>query len=152
MAKIKAKYVLDLKDEKAFKQLGVDEGGRVQKLAMDKTISLLREFMPYHAGIMSARTYKGKKDEIWINVPYAHYQNEGFLYVNPKYGRSGFPETVQTYYGSTTTGFRGYKGKRVKTNTPLKYHGSPERGAHFVERALAKKDEIIREAMKGLEK
>ena len=58
--------------------------------------------------------------------------NTGLLYVNPKYGRSGFP----VYKNGVLVGFKGYKGKRVPFARFLKYHSGPGRGSKFVERTI----------------
>ena len=69
--------------------------------------------------------------EISWDTPYAHYQHEGELYVDPKYKIGAFHDPVSGRYWSR-------KGiKKVPSGKKLNYHGGSLRGDHFIERMLA---------------
>lgn len=129
-------------------ELGINPGGRVQDVIDASTIHYLRLLMPIDSGTMGNHTERAEPGLIEVRTPYAHYMNEGILYVNPKYNRTGYPYIINQKGEHV-----GYKGKRVPSGRPLNYHGGPNRGAHFVERTLTEHfDDILEEARKEVRK
>lgn len=119
-----------------IKNLGLDESGRVQKAIDSAIISNLRQLMPVEEGIMQSATYEKEPGLIHINVPYAHYQNEGILYL-----------------ASNGSSWAKRGEKKYNSGKPLNYHGGPDRGAHFVERTLNEKyNEILEAGRKAIKK
>lgn len=110
------------------------EGGRTQKVIDSAFMGYLDKYMPADEMQMITSMYNSTKvgsGEININVPYAHYQNEGELYVDPKTGKGAFHDPVSGRYWSR-------KGvKKVPSGKKLNYHSGALRGDHFVERMLA---------------
>ena len=52
-------------------------------------------YMPMKEGIMIANTViVPQGGEIDVNTPYAHYQHEGELYIDPKYNVGAFHDPV----------------------------------------------------------
>lgn len=125
-------FDLQLDENEAIKDLGLDDTGVVQRKVDSTFIHYIRLKMPFDSGMMMANTRATTPGEVIVDVPYAHYMNTGLLYVNPTYGRSGFP----IYKKGVLVGFKGYKGKRVPTTRYLNYHSGPGRGAFFVERTI----------------
>ncbi len=97
--------------------------------------------MPYDSETMINNTRNPEGGLITVETPYAHYMNEGILYVNPEHNSPGFP----VYVNGILTGYQGYRGKRVPSDRKLEYHGGPGRGAHFVERTI---DENLKDVLK----
>ena len=120
-----------------MEELGINPGGKVQKIIDSSTIHYLRLLMPRDdAQLMIQNTKRVESGLIEVQTPYAHYQNTGILYLT-KDGRSWARKNEPKY----------------PTGKPLKYHGGPNRGAHFVERTLTEHfDDILREAKKGVRK
>ena len=141
---MKVDFHIDRK--KAVERLGINPGGRVQAMLDASLISHMRKKMPKDSGIMIANTVREKPGLILVKTPYAHYMNEGIMYVMPHNGKSA--------YYSPTYGFWSDKGKKkISSGKPLNYHGGANRGAHFVERTLNEDfDEILRDAKKGVKK
>lgn len=110
------------------------EGGRTQKVIDSQFMAYMDKYMPMDSGQMITNMYNSTKvgsGEININVPYAHYQHEGELYVYPKYNIGVFHDPVSGRYWSRPN------IKKVPSGKKLNYHGGANRGDHFVERMLA---------------
>lgn len=118
-----------------LKNHGLQEMGPVQKVIDSECMRLMGPYMPRRqAGelehMMALATVIGY-GQISIPGPYAHYLNEGILYVSP------------------TTGSAWAKEDEIKipTGKELTYTGAPMRGKKFFDRMKADhKDEIIRSA------
>ncbi len=109
--------------------LGIEANGRVQKIIDNTVVHHLKQTMPVDSGIMMANTRIVKPGLIKIETPYAHYMNEGILYVMPSNGKGA--------YFSPNFGYWSKPGiKKVPSGKSLNYHGGADRGAHFVERTL----------------
>ena len=126
------------------------EGGRTQKVIDSAFMGYLDKYMPADKMQMITSMYNSTKvgsGEININVPYAHYQNEGELYVDPKTGKGAFHDPVSGRYWSR-------KGiKKVPSGKKLNYHGGALRGDHFVERMLADHfEDILNAGQKEMDK
>ena len=111
------------------------EGGRTQKVIDSAFMGYLDKYMPMDEEMqMITSMYNSTRvgsGEININTPYAHYQNEGELYVDPKYQKGAFHDPVSGRYWSRP----GIK--KVPSGKKLNYHGGALRGDHFTERMLA---------------
>lgn len=128
---------------KIIRKLGLDQNGRVQKTIGASIISHMRELEPYDSGVINANTRLVKNDEVWVMTPYAHYMNEGLLYVM---------DNDKGAYYSPTYGFWSKKGvKKHNSGRPLQYKGNANRGAHFVERTLNEHiDDILNDVRKAM--
>ena len=128
-------------------KLGINLGGRVQKVIDTTTIHYLRLLMPMDSGTMMANTRNKEPGLITVETPYAHYMNEGILYVDPKYNKGAFHDPISGRFWSRPN------VKKVSSGKPLKYHSGPNRGAHFVERTLTEHfDDILNSARKEVGK
>lgn len=84
---------------------------------------------------------------ITVNQPYAHYINEGILYVDPKYGKGAFHDAQSGRFWSRPG------VKKVPSNKKLNYHSGPNRGAHFVERTASENlNDIVRVAQRAMDR
>jgi len=130
-----------------MEQLGINPGGRVQKVIDTSTIHYLRQLMPQDSGLMMANTRKPKPGLITVETPYAHYMNEGILYVMPDNQKGAFHDSISGRFWSK-------KGeKKIPSNKKLQYHGGANRGSHFVERTLTEHfKDILNNAKKEVRK
>lgn len=132
-------------EKELLKGLGLDKEGRVQKVVDETFIHYMRLKMPKQEGIMMQNTRNRAGGLVTVEVPYAHYQNEGILYVMDN-GKGA-------YYSDTYGFWSKPHAKKHPSGRELNYHGGPDRGAHFVERTLNENfDDILRAAQKELEK
>lgn len=79
------------------------EGGRTQKVVDSVFMGYMDKYMPMDSEQMITSMYNSTKvgsGEININTPYAHYQHEGVLYVDPKTGKGAFHDPVSGRYWS----------------------------------------------------
>ena len=135
--------------EKIIQKYGLNEDGRTQRVIDMSFIHYMRLKMPQDSGMMIANTRNPQGGLVTVETPYAHYMNEGILYVNPEHNASGFP----VYVDGVLDGYKGYRGKRIPSNRKLKYKDAPNRGAHFVERTASENfDDILREAQKEIDR
>ena len=140
-------FDLQLDENQAIKDLGLEDNGVVQRKVDSTFIHYMRLKMPFDSGMMALNTKATEPGLVIVDVPYAHYMNTGLLYVNPKYGRSGFP----VYKNGVLVGFKGYKGKRVPFARFLKYHSGPGRGSKFVERTITENtNDIVKVAERSV--
>lgn len=118
-------------------EFGIENGGKVHQLIDTTFIYYMRLKMPKDSGVMIANTRETKVGEIQVQTPYAHYMNEGILYVM---------DNGKGAYYNPTYGFWSEPGKKKHpSDKKLNYHGGPGRGAHFVERTVAENtNDIIR--------
>lgn len=88
-------------------------------------------FIPFRDGALKqSLSYPEGVDGTVIewNTPYAHYQYEGEVYINPKYNASGFIGKDGLWHG--------WKGPKIPSGRRLQYH-TPGTGDHWFERAAA---------------
>lgn len=110
------------------------ENGRTQRVIDSAFMGYLDKYMPMDSSQMITSMYISTKigsGEININTPYAHYQQEGVKYIDPKYKIGAFHDPISGRY------WRRPGIKKVPSNEKLNYHGGALRGDHFVERMLA---------------
>jgi hypothetical protein len=130
-------WKLELKKVKTlYKELGLEERGKVQKF-LDKTVGdNLQKYVSHNSGtqeksIPIASNYGSGK--VIINVPYARFQAEGKVMVGIK-SRKAWAKLGE---------------RKVVINKNLKYHGGALRGAHPFERMKAdKRDSILNQTAK----
>ena len=133
--------------EQLKEELGINPGGRVQKVIDASVIHYLRLLMPQDSGMMITNTRSPEAGLIRVETPYAHYMNEGILYVDPKYDKGAFHDPISGRFWSRPN------VKKVPSNRKLVYHGGPNRGSHFVERTLTEHfDDILNNAKKEVSK
>lgn len=119
----------DFDVNRCIKNLGLDEGGRVQQVVTNEVISLSEPYVPFDEGTLaaSARIENGT-DVVW-RMPYAHYMWGGIVYEDPVLHCAGF----QVEDG----GWRSRKGvQKVPTNRELEYQNGSLRGPMWVPRML----------------
>lgn len=141
-------YSFKLKDKEKIKErLGINPGGKVQKIIDYTTMHYLKLLMPMDSGQMITNTRSPKSGLIVVNTPYAHYMNEGILYVDPISGKGAFHNPISGRFWSRPG------VKKIPSGKPLNYHGGANRGAHFVERTIEGHfDDILNAARKGVKK
>ena len=132
--------------EQILKDLGLDKNGRVQRVIDSEFMRYMKEKMPLDNGIMITNTRSLVPGTITVETPYAHYMNEGILYVMPHNGKGA--------YYSPTYGYWSEKGvAKIPSEKSLVYHSGPNRGAHFVERTASENfDDIVRAAQRELDR
>lgn len=131
-----------------LKKYGLSDNGRVQQVVDASFIHYMRLKMPEDSGTMIANTRHKEPGYVTVETPYAHYQNEGILYVNPEHNVPGFP----LFNDGVIVDYIGYRGKRVPSDKELK-HSNPNRGAHFVERTISENfEDILKEGQKELDR
>lgn len=118
-------------EQQLLKKFGLEENGRVQKVIDTSFIHYMRLKMPQDSGMMIANTRNPEPGLVTVETPYAHYMNEGILYVDPKYQKGAFHDPISGMFWSRP----GIK--KVPSDKQLNYHGGADRGAHFVERAAS---------------
>lgn len=146
---MKVTYDFSVKD--CIKNLGLDEGGRVQQVVTNEVITLSEPYVPKAEGdlINSAHVENGT-DAVW-STPYAHYMWGGIVYEDPILHCAGFQ--VEDGGWLSRRQDRGAPQK-VPTDRKLEYQNGSLRGSKWVPRMLqdggAKK--IENEARKAVRK
>ena len=134
------------KTEELLDHFGLNASGKVQKVVDTTFIHYMRLKMPQDTGMMISNTKNVEPGLIEVQTPYAHYMNEGILYVDPKYKKGAFFNENYGYWSRPGIG-------KVPSSTPLNYHGGAQRGAHFVERTINENtDDIIKAGQKEIDK
>nr|DAU67730.1 MAG TPA: Minor capsid protein [Caudoviricetes sp.] len=122
--------------QQVLKKFGLEENGRVQKVIDTSFIHYMKLKMPQDSGMMISNTRNPEPGLVTVETPYAHYMNEGILYLTMD-GRSWAHKDEPKY----------------PTEKLLNYHGGPDRGAHFVERTASENIiDIAIEARKEMNK
>lgn len=123
------KVTYDFDVNRCIKDLGLDEGGRVQQVVTNQVRTLSEPYVPKDDGTLidSARIENGT-DVVW-ETPYAHYMWGGIVYEDPVLHCAGF----QVEDG----GWRSRKGvQKVPANRKLEYQNGSLRGPMWVPRML----------------
>lgn len=138
-----------IQKQQIIDKYGLD-GGRTQKMIDSVFMGYIDKYMPMDSEQMITSMYDSTKPgagEININTPYAHYQYEGQLYVDPKNGKGAFHDPISGRFWSRPD------IKKVPSDKRLNYHGGPNRGDHFVERMLADHfEDILNAGQKEIDK
>lgn len=123
------KVAYDFDVNRCIKNLGLDEGGRVQQMVTNEVINLSEPYVPFDEGdlVASVRIENGT-DAVW-RMPYSHYMWGGIVYEDPVLHCAGF----QVEDG----GWRSRKGvQKVPTDRKLEYQNGSLRGPMWVPRML----------------
>lgn len=123
--------------ESLIDRFGLDKDGRTQKVIDNAFIHFMRLKMPIDSEMMILNTRNPEGGLVTVEVPYAHYQNEGILYVDPVYDKGAFHDPISGRFWSRPN------VSKVPSNRPLNYHGGANRGAHFVERTISENEKDI---------
>ncbi len=123
------KVTYDFSVKGCLKNLGLDEGGRVQQVVTNEVISLSEPYVPFDEGDLAASVHiENGTDVVW-RMPYAHYMWGGIVYEDPVLHCAGF----QLEDG----GWRSRKGvQKVPTNRKLEYQNGSLRGPMWVPRMM----------------
>jgi hypothetical protein len=109
-------------------RLGLSPNGKVQRFLTNTCYKHMDRYVPYKEGDLRS-TVDIKADSITYEMPYAHYQYEGILYVDPDTGSSWARKDVT----------------KVSTDKSLQYH-TPGTGHHWDKRMWsAEKEKVISE-------
>lgn len=124
---MKVKY--DFSVKRCIKNLGLDEGGRVQQVVTNEVITLSEPYVPLAEGdLVNCVRIENGTDVVW-GLPYAHYMWGGIVYEDPLLHCAGF----QVEDG----GWRSRKGvQKVPTDRKLEYQNGSLRGPMWVPRML----------------
>ena len=151
---MKVDYIVafsNIQKQQILDKYGLD-GGRTQKVIDSAFIGYLEPYVPMdgnHQMVTSLLSNKpdAGRGEIDINTPYAHYQYEGELYVDPITKKGAFYDKNSGRYWSRPN------IKKVPSGKKLNYHGGALRGDHFVERMLADHfEDILKAGQKEIDK
>lgn len=123
------KVAYDFDVRRCIKNLGLDEGGRVQQVVTNEVINLSEPYVPFDEGDLAASVrIENGTDVVW-RMPYSHYMWGGIVYEDPLLHCAGF----QVEDG----GWRSRKGvQKVPTNRKLEYQNGSLRGPMWVPRML----------------
>lgn len=128
-------------DLPGIEEMGLAEQGHIHRIIDIDFIYYMKQKMPSDSFALRDSVREVSTGIIQVQTPYAHYMNEGILYVDPKYGYGAIPLKDKS---GNLTGFISRPGvKKVPSGRKLEYHGGPNRGAHFVERTIAENTEDI---------
>lgn len=135
------------KEKELTEAFGLNPSGKVQKVVDTTFIHYMKLKMPQDSGMMIANTRNSEPGLVTVETPYAHYMNEGILYVDPKYQKGAFHDPISGMFWSRP----GIK--KVPSDKQLNYRGGSQRGAHFVERTIEENTEdIIKAGQKEIDK
>lgn len=125
-----------------LKKFGLEDNGRVQKVVDTSFMHYMKLKMPQSSEQQMTHSVISEigTGVITVDVPYAHYQNEGILFLT-KDGRSFAKEGELKY--PTNRKLKNYYDK----------DGGPGRGSYFVERTATNNfNDILNEAQKEVNK
>ena len=126
---------------------GLNNNGRIQKVIDTSFIRYMRLKMPSQSGMMIAQTRNPEGGLITVETPYAHYMNEGIKYIDPKTKKGAFHDPISGRFWSRPD------TKKIPSNDFLNYSEGPNRGAHFVQRAISENfNDVVKEAQKELDR
>ena len=128
----------------SIEEMGLGEQGKIHKMIDARFIHYMKLKMPVNSYSLISSVKEVDIGTIQVQSPYAHYMNEGILYVDPKYGYGAIPMKDKD---GNLLGFFSRPGvKKVPSGKELNYHSGPNRGAHFVGRTIVENtDDIIRD-------
>lgn len=133
------KIRVDMKPVNAIlNRLGVTPEGDVQAQVTKIVSHRITRYMPYRSGALATKLKIIRSPtEIEVLGPYAHYQYEGVVWVDPVTHAAGF---------LTANGWWSRRDvPKVQTSRPLDYDRSknPEAGPHWDRRLMAAEGEAI---------
>ena len=119
-------------------RLGVAPDGDVQAQVTKIVSHRMTRYMPFRSGALATKLKIIRSPtEIEVLGPYAHYQYDGVVWVDPVTHAAGF---------LTANGWRSRRDvPKVQTSRPLDYDHSknPEAGPHWDRRLMAAEGEAI---------
>lgn len=129
--------------EEMIQDLGLEDGGRVQKQIDESVLKYSEPYLPFDQGVLRDSGYRstvlGSGQVIW-DTPYAHYLYEGELYVDPVTGKGAFFDPDYGFWSRPGV-------QKIPSGRELQYHGGGVRGKKWAERMFADhREDIIREA------
>lgn len=145
------KVTYDFDVNRCIRNLGLDEGGRVQQVVTNEVRTLSEPYVPKDDGtLIDSASIENGTDVVW-RTPYAHYMWGGIVYEDPVLHCAGFQVEDGGWLSRNQK-----KGapEKVPTNRKLEYQNGSLRGPMWVPRMLqnggAKK--IEDEARKAVKK
>ena len=131
-----------------IKEYGLEGNGRVQRVVDSEFMRYMKLNMPKENGGLISSVVSPVVGLVEVRSPYAHYQNEGILYVDPKYDKGAFYSEDYGFWSRPNVA-------KVPSGRTLKNYyeasGGPGRGAHFVERTVTNNlDDILTAALKEM--
>ena len=138
--------------EQMLKDCGLNEGGEVQKTIDQFVLSQSEPYIPMDDArqliLSGSRATKiGSGEVIWDN-PYANYQYEGKLMVDPITLKGAFYSEDYGFWSRPNT-------QKIldPSGRNLEYHGGGLRGDHWFDRMMIdKKEELIEECQKVIDR
>lgn len=120
---------------------GMLDRNQVMQFVSHELMRVADDYVPFDNGTLKNTAYVTPLgDEIVYPVPYAQYQYNGWLMVDPVTKKGAFYNPITNRYWSRPN------VQKELTSTPLHYAGEPKRGAHWGERAWEDYGEEICEA------
>lgn len=108
-------------------RLGIEPNGRVQKKFQNLCYEYMNKYVPRRDGSLRREVDLSDPTKIVYEVPYAHYQYEGKLYVM---------DNGKGAYYSPEYGFWSKKGEKQRSDRDLVYHTAGT-GHHWDERMVS---------------
>lgn len=131
--------------QELLKELGLGEDGYVQRVVDETFMHYMKLKMPIKDYGLVNNTRNPKGGLVTVEEAYAHYQNEGILYVDPDYKVGAFYSPSYGYWSRP-------KVKKIPSTRKLEYHSGANRGAHFVERTASENfNDIVSAAQQALD-
>ncbi len=121
-------YEANFRLKDCMQALGVEERGRVERRIAENILTLSDEYIPFAEGNLKDSGHIEDGNSVVWNTPYARYQWNGIVYIDPDLNCAGF---------KTDAGWRSRKGvEKIPTNRKLDYQGGSLRGPRWVDRML----------------
>lgn len=128
-----------------IERLGINERGRVQRVACQEILRLCDAYVPFSEGYLRDTGHVEHNTDVVWNGPYAHYMYEGIVYEDPVLHCAGF---------KTENGWRSRKDvQKVPSDRRIHYNNGSKRGDHWVARMMndggrRSVEEAVRRAVK----
>lgn len=131
---MKVTLVQNISAPALMKNIGLDKGGKVQKLFTARCAVEMDPYVPMSQGVLKNTRVIGT-DTITYATPYARAMYYGKLMVDPKTGKAGF---------LTADGWLSRKGiTKIVSDREYEYHQAPKRGKLWDVRMWADKGDTI---------
>ncbi|MBO5198057.1 MAG: hypothetical protein J6B85_05995 [Lachnospiraceae bacterium] len=135
--------------DELIRRCGLQRYGPVQTAVDSECIRMMEPYTPMRNGELIASVTRETvigSGIIRQNVPYAHYQYEGIIYVDPKTGAAGFLDKNGMWKSRKNV-------TKIPTDRPLTYYGGGKRGKKWFDRMKADHmDDIKQVALAEIEK
>lgn len=121
--------------------LNLDEK-KIQVFLASEVVRHADKYVPFNQGFLkTSAAIAPDGSKLSYNTPYAHYQWQGYVWVDPITGKGAFHDPVSGRFWSRP------KTPKVPSAQMINYSGSPMRGAHWVERMYIDEGEQIEKAV-----